>query len=158
MAEDQPAALYDEQDRDTVAAMLAVRKQGGTRIDMIEHAAEALGVTHIGIAHCAGFSDEAEVLAERLRENFEVTSVDCRANAELTADDLLANDGGDICNGAGQAKVLADAGTELNIELGLCLGTDMIFEKHSTAPVTVLHIKDRPTDHRPMAALDRPSI
>jgi uncharacterized metal-binding protein len=134
--------------------MLAAKEQGGTRIDMIESVAEALGVEHIGIAHCTGFDDEAEALAERLRARFDVTTVDCRAGGELTADDLLDNGGGGICNGAGQAKVLADAGTGLNIELGLCLGTDLVFQKHSTAPVTVLHIKDRATEHRPLTALD----
>ena len=44
-------------------------------------------------------------------------------------------------------------GTELNIEVGLCVGHDSLFFRHSAAPVTVLVAKDRVTGHNPAAAL-----
>ena len=37
--------------------------------------------------------------------------------------------------------------------LGLCVGHDMLFNKHSKAPVTTLVVKDRVTGHNPVAVL-----
>jgi uncharacterized metal-binding protein len=41
----------------------------------------------------------------------------------------------------------------LNILLGLCVGDDTLFIKHSKAPVTVLAVKDRVLAHNPLGAL-----
>ena len=41
----------------------------------------------------------------------------------------------------------------MNIIVGLCVGHDMLFNKHSTAPVTTLVVKDRVTGHNPVAVL-----
>ncbi len=49
--------------------------------------------------------------------------------------------------------VLDSAGCELNILLGLCVGDDTLFIKHSEAPVTVLAVKDRVLAHNPLGAL-----
>ena len=53
----------------------------------------------------------------------------------------------------GQDKVLADADTQLNIVLGLCLGHDILFARHSKAPATTLGVKDRVLGNDPLAAL-----
>jgi uncharacterized metal-binding protein len=37
--------------------------------------------------------------------------------------------------------------------VGLCVGHDSLFFRHSVAPVTVLVAKDRVTGHNPVAAL-----
>jgi len=49
--------------------------------------------------------------------------------------------------------VLAEAGTGLNVAVGLCVGHDTLFFQHSAAPVTVLVAKDRVLGHNPVAAL-----
>jgi uncharacterized metal-binding protein len=49
--------------------------------------------------------------------------------------------------------LLAAAGSELNVLIGLCVGHDSLFFQHSKAPVTVLMVKDRVTGHNPAAAL-----
>ncbi len=41
----------------------------------------------------------------------------------------------------------------MNLILGLCVGHDTLFIKHSQAPVTVLAAKDRFLGHNPLAAL-----
>ena len=41
----------------------------------------------------------------------------------------------------------------MNIIVGLCVGHDMLFARHSEAPVTTLVVKDRVTGHNPVAAL-----
>lgn len=147
------AAMYDEQDRQMVAAVLRSKQEaGGDRIAQLSALARALGVRQIGIAHCSAFNAEAQRLAEMLGREFEVTTVDCKVFG-LQAEDLLPGVPGGTCNPVGQAMVLNDAGTDLNIEIGLCLGHDITFQKHSLAPVTVLAVKDRATGHNPLSAL-----
>jgi uncharacterized metal-binding protein len=41
----------------------------------------------------------------------------------------------------------------MNVIVGLCVGHDMLFSKHSRAPVTTLVVKDRVTGHNPAAVL-----
>ena len=48
---------------------------------------------------------------------------------------------------------LQPRGTDMNIIVGLCVGHDMLFNKHSQAPVTTLIVKDRVTGHNPIAVL-----
>ena len=58
-----------------------------------------------------------------------------------------------MCNPVLQARYLNRAGTDLNIVIGLCVGHDALFNKHSEAPVTTLIAKDRVLGHNPVAAL-----
>jgi uncharacterized metal-binding protein len=58
-----------------------------------------------------------------------------------------------MCSPVGQAAVLAEAGTQLNVVIGLCVGHDSLFFRHSKAPATVLVAKDRVLGHNPVAAL-----
>ena len=58
-----------------------------------------------------------------------------------------------MCNPIAQAEMLNRAGTELNILLGLCVGHDTLFIKHSAAPVTVLAVKDHVYNNAPMEYL-----
>ena len=57
------------------------------------------------------------------------------------------------CNPVGQALLLNEVKTEFNVIVGLCVGHDSLFIKHSEAPVTVLIAKDRRLGHNPIAAL-----
>jgi uncharacterized metal-binding protein len=49
--------------------------------------------------------------------------------------------------------LLNKAETDMNIIVGLCVGHDILFTKHSKAPVTTLIAKDRVTGHNPSAVL-----
>ncbi len=57
------------------------------------------------------------------------------------------------CNPIAQAEILNAVGTDLNVIVGLCVGHDALFTKHSRAPVTTLVVKDRVTGHNPVAVL-----
>ncbi len=57
------------------------------------------------------------------------------------------------CNPVAQAVLMNRAGTDMNIIVGLCVGHDMLFSKHSEAPVTTLVVKDRVTGHNPVSVL-----
>ena len=57
------------------------------------------------------------------------------------------------CNPVGQAEILNTEETGLNVIIGLCVGHDSLFIKHSKAPVTCLVAKDRVLAHNPVGAL-----
>jgi uncharacterized metal-binding protein len=57
------------------------------------------------------------------------------------------------CNPILQAALLNDAGVEVNVIVGLCIGHDMLFTMNSKAPVTTLIVKDRLLGHNPVMAL-----
>ena len=52
-----------------------------------------------------------------------------------------------------QARFMNDKPTDLNVVIGLCVGHDSLFTKHSDALVTTLVVKDRVLGHNPAAAL-----
>ena len=58
-----------------------------------------------------------------------------------------------MCNPILQARKLNEAGTELNVVVGLCVGHDSLFYKYAEAPTTTLITKDRVLGHNPVAAL-----
>ena len=58
-----------------------------------------------------------------------------------------------MCNPIDQAELLNDAGTQLNLIVGLCVGHDSLFIKYSRALCTSVITKDRILAHNPAAAL-----
>jgi uncharacterized metal-binding protein len=58
-----------------------------------------------------------------------------------------------MCNPISQAQMLNDAGCQLNVVLGLCIGHDSLFFKHSEGLATTLVAKDRVLAHNPVGAL-----
>ena len=131
------------------------------RVEEIMNFARRMGARHLGIASCIGLIREARILQEILEANgFEVDSVCCKVGSIdkekiglKDAEKIRPGQYESLCNPVGQAMLLSKAGTELNIVVGLCVGHDSLFFKHSEAPVTVLVAKDRVTGHNPVAAL-----
>jgi uncharacterized metal-binding protein len=153
-------------DTDGELARQAARVEAGgychlTRVEEIMDFARRSGYSHLGLAHCIGLQEEAAVVKRVFEANgFKVDAVACKAGAlpkevlGLTDDDKLSpGEFESMCNPIGQAQILAQAGTELNVLLGLCVGHDSLFFKHSVAPVTVLAAKDRVLGHNPLAAI-----
>jgi uncharacterized metal-binding protein len=131
------------------------------RVEEVMNFARRIGAQRLGIASCIGLIREARILQEILKANgFEVDSVCCKVGS-IDKEKIGLRDEEKIrpgqyeslCNPVGQAMLLNKAGTELNIVVGLCVGHDSLFFKHSEAPVTVLVAKDRVTGHNPVAAL-----
>lgn len=144
--------LYDEQDLQMMQLASAAKARGIDRIEEIIRLAAAAGWTKIGIAHCVAVTKEAAILEQRLEQTLEVTRIDCKT-CRIPAAALVPGDRGTSCNPIGQATLLAEQGSELNIAMGLCLGHDLLFSKHSQAPVTTLVVKDRVHGHNSIAAL-----
>ena len=120
-----------------------------------------MGYRKIGIATCISFADLARTLSAILESHgFEVASVTCK-NGGVAKEEIGLEDGEKIrpggyeamCNPVGQAVLLNDSGCEFNIVLGLCVGHDSLFFRHSEGPVTVLVAKDRVLAHNPIGAL-----
>ncbi|MBN2138736.1 MAG: DUF1847 domain-containing protein [Sedimentisphaerales bacterium] len=128
-----------------------------TRLGEVILFAKQLGCTKVGLAFCIGLSEEAKVIAEIFSEHFTVVSVCCKVGGIKKSDfDLqqISSGAGEVmCNPAGQAQLLNDAKTQLNVLCGLCVGHDAIFSKVSEAPVTTLISKDRVLGHNPAAAV-----
>jgi uncharacterized metal-binding protein len=126
------------------------------RLKEIAFFAREMGIKRIGVAFCIGLSNEAERVVRYLSRYFEVHSVVCK-NCGIYKEryQLPELPGGSeaMCNPIGQAKVLANEKTELNIIVGLCLGHDILFTRYSKAPVTTFIVKDRLLAHNPAAAL-----
>jgi uncharacterized metal-binding protein len=132
-----------------------------TRVEEIMDFARRIGARKLGIAHCVGLMQEAKMARDIFAAGgFEVYSVCCKVGsiAKETIglrDDEKVRPGQyeAICSPVGQAALLARAGTELNVVIGLCVGHDSLFFMHSKAPTTVLVAKDRVLGHNPVAAL-----
>ncbi len=162
---DEVLALYRRAENRTLAYNAALVEAHGycrlTRLEEIMDFARRCGFSRLGIAFCIGLQEEARVVSRVLRANgFTVDSVACK-NASLPKEELglteeeklAPGEFEAVCNPIGQARALARADTELNLLLGLCVGHDSLFMRHSVAPVTVLAAKDRVLGHNPLAAV-----
>jgi uncharacterized metal-binding protein len=132
-----------------------------SRVQEVMEYAKRIGAAHLGIASCVGLLQETRLLQEILEANgFKVSSICCKVGS-IPKEEIGLVDSEKIhpgqfealCNPIGQAMLLNEAGTGLNIVVGLCVGHDSLFFRHSIAPVTVLVAKDRVTGHNPVAAL-----
>lgn len=158
-------SLYGEEDLKIAHNAAKVEGDGYCRWTRVEETmafAHNMGYKKIGIGFCVGFSREAATFAKILRSNgFEVEAASCKCGS-VTKDfidihkDHYANKKRDIevmCNPAGQAEYLSAQGCDLLVVVGLCVGHDTLFIKHSKVPVTVLTGKDRALAHNPVGAL-----
>ncbi len=132
-----------------------------TRVEEVCQFAKKMGFKKIGIATCISFVDQANVLSQILESHgFEVASAACK-NGGVPKEAIGLKDsekirpGGheSMCNPVSQAELLNEAGCEFNIVLGLCVGHDSLFFKHSNGLATTLVAKDRVLAHNPVGAL-----
>jgi uncharacterized metal-binding protein len=132
-----------------------------TRVEEIMDFARRMGWNRLGIAHCVGLMQEAKAARDIfLAGGFEVCTVCCKAGS-IDKEQVGLRDEEKVrpgqyeamCSPVGQAALLAKAGTEFNVVIGLCVGHDSLFFMHSKAPTTVLVAKDRVLGHNPVAAL-----
>jgi uncharacterized metal-binding protein len=163
---EEVAEVYTGQEEVRKLAVESARTESAgygqaTRIEEIMDFARRLGAQKLGIAHCAGLMHEAKLARQILMAGgFEVYAACCKVGsipkeAIGLCDEEKVRPGGfeALCSPVGQAALLAEAGTQLNVVLGLCVGHDSLFFMHSQAPATVLVAKDRVLGHNPVACL-----
>ena len=158
-------ARYTEEERHL--AYCAARVEGDfycqiTRVEEIMEFALRMGYEHLGVAFCMGFSEEAKTFVKILRANhFKVDSVGCKNCSVskrclgITREQQARKDRETeaMCNPAAQAELLTQAGCQLAVIMGLCVGHDTLFIRHCGIPCTVLAVKDRVLAHNPVGAL-----
>jgi uncharacterized metal-binding protein len=128
-----------------------------TRLEEVAEFATDMGYAHLGLAFCLGLAAEAKDIARYLGQRFRVTSACCKCGGiekEALGLTKLREDRTEaMCNPVAQALVMNEAGTDLNLIAGLCVGHDILFTKHSEAPVSTLVVKDRVLGHAPLGAI-----
>jgi len=132
-----------------------------TRVEDTIALAKLMGWWKIGIATCIGLLEETRQLTTILEaQGLEPISVCCKSGSidklELglaEGDKVRPGTFEPACNPIAQAELLNLAGSQMNLIVGLCVGHDMLFTKHSAAPVSTLVCKDRVTGHNPAAVL-----
>ena len=120
--------------------------------------AKELGCSKIGLAFCIGLESEAKIISQILAQEFEVISVCCKvcgiSKSDFKLEQISSGKNNEVmCNPAGQAELLNESGTGINIICGLCVGHDAVFNLKSKAPVTTLIVKDRVLAHNPVGAV-----
>ncbi len=152
----QEAEGYGDRDRKPF-----VKHPVKPRLEEIVDFARRMGYERLGVAFCAGLHSEAGLLERVLTgAGFETVSVVCKVGCTPKEtlgieehEKIRIGEYESMCNPIAQAEVLNEAETEFNILLGLCVGHDSLFFRHSEAPVTVFAAKDRVMGHNPIAAL-----
>lgn len=164
MSEDEIVSLYQDDALKEAVCSAIVECEGYCKLTRVEETmvyAHKMGYHKIGIAFCIGLKEEAKIFTEILRKNgFEVESIICKngsvdkSKIQIEENDKLKpNQFEAMCNPIAQAKFLNEANTEFNVVIGLCVGHDSLFLRHTTAPTTVMIVKDRVLAHNPVGAL-----
>ncbi|MGC4119457.1 MAG: DUF1847 domain-containing protein [Myxococcales bacterium] len=123
-----------------------------TRVHEVMEYARIRGMKKLGIATCGSLLHESKLLADILEHHgFEVASVACLCG-EVNPQ-ALGLPGDIFCNPILQAEVLNQEKTALNIVMGLCVGHDILFLRHSRAETTPLVVRDISLGNNPAAAL-----
>lgn len=158
--QDEIPGLYSESDRNMHRVATALEGNfymQKTRIEELILFCNEMGYRRLGIAFCLGLHHEAQVLCSYLENQYSLFSVCCKvcgtSKDKLELQKIKAGRYEAMCNPVMQARVLREKETDLNIIIGLCLGHDILFSKHSHAPCTTLIVKDRVLSHNPAGAL-----
>lgn len=108
----------------------------------------------VGIAYCYSMEGLAKETAEFLSaQGITVNSYRCTIGGirENMIDESL---GASVnCNPAGQALAMKHDRVDFVVEMGLCLGHDVIFHESLDIPHSVFIVKDRVHNHNPARAL-----
>jgi uncharacterized metal-binding protein len=159
-------ALYGDEELGRIARVSAgIEGEFYGRYSRVEETIEfieRMGYTRIGIATCVGLLGETKIFTRILKAHgLDVYVAGCKVGAidkgeiGVPAESRIGKGAchESMCNPIMQAKLLEAQRTEFNIVIGLCVGHDTLFIRHSAAPTTVMIVKDRVLGHNPVAAL-----
>ena len=154
------ASYQDKQDRKLLEVSTEIEGRYYMKLCRLEELIEfskKMGYKKLGVVFCIGLSQEAKILTTLLKKKFKVFSVCCKVcgidKKIFNLKQINEKRYETICDPIGQAKILNKRKTDLNIILGLCMGHDILFSKHSQAPVTTLVVKDRVLAHNSIGAI-----
>lgn len=137
---------YSPEDREVM--ITSAYASNDSRLQELIDFARLSGYQKLGIACCAKMQPYAEKLEKLLKTaGFEVFRIHCHESG-LEASEFSEDLQGKSCDPLSQAEYLNEHKTDLNINVGLCLGHELLFEQHSAAPVTTFLVKDFATGHK----------
>ncbi len=147
----------DKRIMETASGLEASHYMKLTRLEELIEFCKKMKYKKLGLAFCIGLQEEARTISGILGKEFTVYSVCCKVcgidKKEFGLPNIKPGRFEATCNPIGQAEVLNEKKTDLNIACGLCMGHDILFSKHSEAPVTTLVVKDRVLAHNPLGAI-----
>lgn len=122
------------------------------RLTEIKEFCRRMGYKRIGVAFCKGLRVYGQMLDAELSKDFDVVSVCCNVHGVKRADIGVAkmtdDDSELACNPLGEAAALNNAGVDMVIKCGFCLGHDILFSSKIEAPCTTFIVKDRKYKHK----------
>jgi len=109
----------------------------------------------VGIAYCFGIETLADELRLHLQKGgLNVRSYRCTING-IRENEVHESLGTAIgCNPVGQALAINNEKIDFVVEMGLCLGHDVLFHSTLKVPHTVFMVKDRVFNHNPALAFE----
>jgi len=121
-----------------------------SRIEEIAEYCTLQGHDSIALAYCFSMEDLAtEVMNYLTSRGFRVSSYRCTLQG-IREKEINHDLGESVsCNPAGQAETINASHDTFVIEMGLCLGHDVMFHQHIKKPFTVFAVKDRVFNNSP---------
>lgn len=139
------------------AAQLVDNGRAGTlsRLQEVIEFSKRMNFQRIGIAYCYGMEKESALITTIFRQSgFKVYPVSCTTGgfkqSEVNPESNIAKVS---CNPLAQAEQINNESVDFTITVGLCLGHDILFNKHIKSFTTTLIVKDRVHNHNPINAL-----
>jgi uncharacterized metal-binding protein len=135
---------------------LVANGKAGTlsRLEEILEYTKLQNYSKVAIAYCLSIEDLAKETSDYFINNgINVISVRCTVNGitEKQIDDKLKDTVN--CNPVGQAMAINNSDADFAIDMGLCLGHDVIYRQFIKKPNTTFIVKDRVYKHNPAQAL-----
>lgn len=157
---EQTRASYHESEHQHIVQQAAQLVDGGragtlSRIEELIEFSKSMGYRKVGLAYCYGM----EALAEDVRSLFRGAGVNaigisCTVGAFSQQEvNEKSNLPGVSCNPINQAAQMNAQKVDLAVVIGLCLGHDILFNRHIDADVTTLIVKDRVHNHYPLEGI-----
>ncbi len=144
--------IYSAIDKDIMYR--TAKSANKSRLQELISFAKLSGFQRLGIANCIAVQPYAEKLSELLRAaGFDVFILGCR-DSNFDGREISEEMTGPCCDPISQAEYLNNAHTDFNIMVGLCLGHELIFQRHSHAEFTTFLVKDLATNHRTIENLE----
>ena len=139
------------------AAQLVDNGRAGTlsRLQEVIEFSRSMNFQRIGIAYCYGMEIDAALVTTIFRESgFKVYPVSCTTGGLKQS---VVNTTSKIekvsCNPLAQAAQINHESVDFTITVGLCLGHDILFNKHIKSYTSTLLVKDRVHNHNPIDAI-----
>lgn len=139
------------------AAELVDSGRAGTlsRMEEIVEFAQTMGYKKLGLAYCYGMEQQAKAVETILADKgFKVSAVSCSVGGLKQSE---VNEASCIhkvsCNPLGQALQLNTENVDLTLVVGICLGHDILLNRHLKMDFTTLVVKDRRNNHAPLLGI-----